>query len=83
MRRDVFALFVFSQAVRLAMAHSGEHEVSEEEEAEPIDTILYMHMGVQLAVWGILFPIGMVLGLSRSRWHVPVQVCHVWLSREY
>ncbi|KEZ46630.1 hypothetical protein SAPIO_CDS0455 [Scedosporium apiospermum] len=24
--------------------------------------------------WGILFPIGMVFGLSKSRWHVPTQV---------
>jgi len=30
-------------------------------------------MFLQAAVWGILFPIGMVLGISRSRWHVPLQ----------
>ncbi|KAK2462757.1 hypothetical protein APHAL10511_005275 [Amanita phalloides] len=30
-------------------------------------------MFLQASVWGILFPIGMVLGLARSRWHVPLQ----------
>ncbi|TDL22247.1 hypothetical protein BD410DRAFT_788981 [Rickenella mellea] len=30
-------------------------------------------MAVQAAVWGVLFPVGMVLGITRSRWHVPLQ----------
>ncbi|KAI8824009.1 uncharacterized protein EV422DRAFT_549968 [Fimicolochytrium jonesii] len=40
----------------------------------PIDNILYLHMMVQVIAWGGLFPLGMVLGIVRSRWHVPVQV---------
>jgi hypothetical protein len=28
---------------------------------------------VQALAWGILFPTGMVLGMVRSKWHVPVQ----------
>ncbi|EJC98147.1 uncharacterized protein FOMMEDRAFT_130141 [Fomitiporia mediterranea MF3/22] len=39
----------------------------------PVDAILWIHMALQCAVWGILFPIGMVLGITRSRWHVPLQ----------
>ncbi|KAI0065516.1 hypothetical protein BV25DRAFT_1821953 [Artomyces pyxidatus] len=30
-------------------------------------------MFLQAAIWGILFPVGMVLGMTRSRWHVPLQ----------
>ncbi|KAF8840401.1 hypothetical protein BDN67DRAFT_968591 [Paxillus ammoniavirescens] len=30
-------------------------------------------MALQAIVWGVLFPIGMVLGLTRSLWHVPLQ----------
>ncbi|KAA1470261.1 hypothetical protein DENSPDRAFT_774306 [Dentipellis sp. KUC8613] len=39
----------------------------------PVDAVLWIHMFLQAAVWGILFPIGMVLGITRSRWHVPLQ----------
>ncbi|PFH47640.1 hypothetical protein AMATHDRAFT_77108 [Amanita thiersii Skay4041] len=49
------------------------HEVSEEDTKAPVDSILWIHIFPQAAVWGILFPIGMVLGLTRSRWHVPLQ----------
>lgn len=55
-------------------AHAHHDDVSEEQLHASIDAILYLHMGLQALVWGVLFPIGMVLGLSRSRWHVPLQV---------
>lgn len=57
-----------------ALAHEHQDDVSEEELNAPVDAILWIHMFLQAAVWGLLFPIGMVLGLSRSRWHVPLQV---------
>jgi len=41
---------------------------------EPIDSILWIHILLQTFAWGILFPTGMVLGIIRSRWHVPVQI---------
>jgi hypothetical protein len=37
-------------------------------------------MVLQTTVWGIIFPIGMVLGLSKSKYHVPVQVAGVGLT---
>ncbi|KAJ3013669.1 hypothetical protein HKX48_005623 [Thoreauomyces humboldtii] len=40
---------------------------------EPIDSILYLHFFLQFLAWGILFPLGMVFGLAKSRWHVPTQ----------
>ncbi|KAF5318382.1 hypothetical protein D9611_013908 [Ephemerocybe angulata] len=56
-----------------AIAHGHHDEPSEEDTLAPVDTILWIHMALQAGVWGVLFPIGMVLGLSKSRWHVPVQ----------
>ncbi|CAG8575028.1 333_t:CDS:2 [Dentiscutata erythropus] len=40
----------------------------------PIDRILWAHIAFMFLAFGIIFPTGMVLGLSRSRWHVPVQI---------
>jgi hypothetical protein len=44
------------------------------------DTTLWVHILVQTFAWGILFPTGMVLGMVRSRWHVPVQVTATGLA---
>jgi hypothetical protein len=57
-----------------AAAHEHHNELSEEQINAPVDTILWIHIFVQAAVWGVLFPTGMVLGMSKSRWHVPLQV---------
>jgi hypothetical protein len=65
---------LFLLALNAARAHEHDEDLSEEAANAPIDTILWIHIFLQAAVWGILFPIGMVLGLSRSRWHVPLQV---------
>ena len=61
-------------AVTPALAHEHDEDISEEELNAPVDAVLWIHMFLQATVWGILFPTGMVLGLSRSRWHVPLQV---------
>ncbi|KAK7686341.1 hypothetical protein QCA50_010565 [Cerrena zonata] len=55
------------------LAHKHHDELTEEQASAPVDSILWIHIFLQATVWGILFPIGMVLGLSRSRWHVPLQ----------
>ncbi|KAK6437918.1 hypothetical protein LTR95_005881 [Oleoguttula sp. CCFEE 5521] len=59
-----------------ALAHGGHDAVPEGEaiSPEPIDTTLWIHILLQTLAWGILFPTGMVLGLVKSRWHVPVQI---------
>jgi hypothetical protein len=56
-------------------AHEHDEELTEEAAQAAVDSILWVHIFLQAAVWGILFPIGMVFGISRSRWHVPLQVC--------
>lgn len=38
-----------------------------------MDAVVLVHVALQVLVWGVLFPIGMVLGLTKSRWHVPLQ----------
>jgi len=63
-------------ALPYTSAH-GDHSHIPEGEAisgEPMDTILWIHILIQSLAWGILFPTGMVLGLVRSRWHVPTQI---------
>ena len=70
-----------SLLVQLALAHSHHDDLTEEELNLPVDAILWIHIFLQTTVWGIIFPIGMVLGLSRSRWHVPLQVSTEILSK--
>jgi hypothetical protein len=54
--------------------HDTAESIPLEKATAPIDWILWVHIALQGVVWGILFPIGMVLGLAGSRWHVPLQV---------
>jgi len=66
-------LFLVALPSNIAAHEHGEH-LTEAEMSEPIDTILWLHMAVQITVWGIIFPVGMILGITRSRWHVPLQL---------
>jgi hypothetical protein len=67
------AQIAMSYAFLPTYAHEHHPELSEEENDAPIDTLLWLHVAIQATVWGVLFPIGMVLGITRSRWHVPLQ----------
>ena len=60
--------------VQLTLAHPHKDVLTEEEMNLPVDAILWIHIVLQATVWGIIFPLGMVLGITRSRWHVPLQV---------
>ncbi|GMK55026.1 hypothetical protein CspeluHIS016_0200820 [Cutaneotrichosporon spelunceum] len=73
----------------LALGHEH-HAPADIDPKVPIDWMLYTHMAVQTFVWALLFPIGMVLGLSKSRYHVPVQAVGVaatlaanWLGHKH
>ena len=72
--RYILTALLLCLAATPALAHEHHDEITEEEANAPVDAILWIHMLLQAVVWGFLFPIGMVLGLSRSRWHVPLQV---------
>ncbi|KAK5995942.1 Protein YTP1 [Cladobotryum mycophilum] len=74
------ALFLSIAALgRTAYAHDhhgGETNIPQGETVsiEPIDTTLWIHIFIQMLAYGIIFPIGMVFGMTKSRWHVPTQV---------
>lgn len=72
--RLILTALLLCLAATPALAHEHHDEITEEEANAPVDAILWIHMLLQAVVWGFLFPTGMVLGLSRSRWHVPLQV---------
>ena len=73
--RFVFFSTVLCTIMLPVLAHKHHDELTEEEKNAPVDAILWIHMALQAAIWGVLFPVGMVLGMTRSRWHVPLQVC--------
>ncbi|KAG5925430.1 hypothetical protein E4U42_004307 [Claviceps africana] len=55
--------------------HHGDSKIPEGQtiSLEPLDTILWIHIVVNMFAYGVIFPIGMVLGMTKSRWHVPTQ----------
>lgn len=78
-------LLLLSSALLFAsqsLAHGGHDEVPEGEpiSSEPMDSTLWAHILIQGFAWGIVFPTGMVLGLVRSRWHVPAQIAGTALA---
>lgn len=60
--RSALALAIFVQGLSLVSAHP--HHGNGDPDA-PMDTILWMHIIVQLVVWGGIFGVGMVLGIAR------------------
>ncbi|KAH8733146.1 hypothetical protein GQ44DRAFT_696981 [Phaeosphaeriaceae sp. PMI808] len=64
---------ILSTLARAHDHHGDKIEDGHAISADPIDSILWTHILVQTCAWGIIFPTGMVLGMIRSKWHVPVQ----------
>ncbi|QUC20955.1 uncharacterized protein UV8b_05196 [Ustilaginoidea virens] len=56
--------------------HHGETDIPQGQTVslEPLDTTLWAHIFINMFAYGVIFPIGMVLGMTKSRWHVPTQV---------
>jgi len=73
LRLPGFIFILCIATVVLSHEHHDATEVPPEKATAPIDWILWVHIVLQGVVWGILFPIGMVLGLAKSRYHVPLQ----------
>ncbi|KZF22602.1 hypothetical protein L228DRAFT_229761 [Xylona heveae TC161] len=83
MRELQLSILLILGLLNAAQAH--EHHTDEIPEgqavsAEPLDTILWIHIAIQMLAFGIIFPTGMVLGIVRSRWHVPLQTVGAILS---
>ena len=47
---------------------------------EPIGGGMKWHIAVQLLSWMVMMPAGVLLGMRRSPWHVPVQVVAIGLT---
>ncbi|KAH9958845.1 hypothetical protein BC827DRAFT_1217377 [Russula dissimulans] len=73
-------LLPFFLSLYTVRAHEHQDELSEDVATAAIDSILWLHIFIQAGVWGVLFPIGMVFGISRSRWHVPLQAAGIALT---
>ncbi|KAF2678993.1 hypothetical protein K458DRAFT_394402 [Lentithecium fluviatile CBS 122367] len=76
LKARVYAVVALLLCAATVTAH--EHHMDKIQEGDgiskdPIDSILWIHILVQIMAWGIMFPTGMVLGIIRSKWHVPVQ----------
>lgn len=41
---------------------------------DPLDGILWAHIIIMAIAFGVIFPMGLVAGLARSRFHVPIQI---------
>lgn len=66
-RRQLALALVVASVLSVTYAHDHNDEAMSEENLEkPIDTILWLHILVQIITWGFMFPIGMVLGLAKS-----------------
>ncbi|KAI1171917.1 hypothetical protein F4777DRAFT_593361 [Nemania sp. FL0916] len=69
-------LLLVAAVLPVAFAHEHDESYIQEGQAisaAPIDTTLWIHIFIQMAAWGLIFPLGMVLGMVKSRWHVPLQ----------
>ncbi|KAF1947036.1 hypothetical protein EJ02DRAFT_489486 [Clathrospora elynae] len=71
--RIALAAALFSTAVAAHEHHMNKINEGDAISDDAIDSILWTHILIQSLAWGIIFPTGMVLGIIRSKWHVPVQ----------
>lgn len=70
---SLLLLLTLTASLAEAHEHHGAH-LEPGNELKPIDSVLWLHIYVQVLIWGFAFPLGAVFGLTRSRWHVPLQV---------
>lgn len=61
-------------ASSLLPRHEHHHTAEQIDTGLPRGNLIFVHAGLQALAWGLVFPIGMALGLKKSRWHVPCQV---------
>ncbi|THH10483.1 hypothetical protein EW145_g1299 [Phellinidium pouzarii] len=79
-----FVLAVLSVSVLPVVAHAHHNELTEEEKNAPVDAILWIHMTLQVAVWGILFPIVAQLALGvYLKLHINEKTIRPWAVRAH
>jgi len=79
MRSLPFALLLLLAAASTAYAHEH-HDEAAIDPSVPIDTLTWLHVVFQAFVWLVIFPTGMVLGMVKSPWHVPLQCAGLALT---
>ncbi|ODN83267.1 hypothetical protein L202_01438 [Cryptococcus amylolentus CBS 6039] len=79
MSRISLYLLALAASAHYASAHAH-HNATEIDTSVPYDARIYIHMTLQSFLWTIAFPIGMVLGLSKSKYHVPLQSVNTILA---
>jgi hypothetical protein len=60
------AALLLSSVVTAHDHHTDKIEEGHAVSADPIDSILWIHILIQSMAWGIIFPTGMVLGVSMT-----------------
>ncbi|KAK5459875.1 hypothetical protein LTS15_004004 [Exophiala xenobiotica] len=65
---------LFASAVSAHGGHTDKIPEGEAVSPDPLDSRLWTHILLMIVSFGMIFPYGMVLGIIRSRWHVPVQI---------
>ncbi|KAL9014850.1 MAG: hypothetical protein Q9173_000517 [Seirophora scorigena] len=80
--RRMAAVAGLSLVYRVAAHEHHDDKIPEGEAVspDPIDTTLWIHIFIQILSFGLIFPTGMVLGITRSRWHVPLQTVGALLA---
>ncbi|CAG7565252.1 unnamed protein product [Fusarium equiseti] len=73
---SLFSIATIALLAPVTQAH--EHDTTQIPEGEtvslePLDTVLWIHIFIQMLAYGVIFPVGMVLGMTKNRWHVPTQ----------
>ncbi|OAV99058.1 hypothetical protein PTTG_02404 [Puccinia triticina 1-1 BBBD Race 1] len=69
----LFPLFLAAQLVAGHNGHSSEPPTPPGSLPIRPPALVVVHIFLQLLTWGFLLPIGVILGLARSRLHAPVQ----------
>ncbi|CAG7849545.1 SubName: Full=Uncharacterized protein {ECO:0000313/EMBL:CCA73584.1} [Serendipita indica DSM 11827] len=56
------------------LVHAHDHHDNGGANADgELDALIIVHIALQFVVWCIMFPIGLIFGFTRARWHVPLQ----------
>ncbi|PVG04068.1 hypothetical protein CPB86DRAFT_747230 [Serendipita vermifera] len=69
-----FAFIIATVGLSLSnVVRAHEHHGDGGDPNGELDALILIHIAIQFAVWCIIFPIGLIFGFSRARWHVPLQ----------
>ncbi|KIW76281.1 hypothetical protein Z517_11027 [Fonsecaea pedrosoi CBS 271.37] len=67
-------LILFASSVSAHGGHTDKIPEGEAVSPDPLDSRLWIHILLMIVSFGMIFPYGMVLGIIKSRWHVPLQI---------